>query len=360
MTDVKKVLIVGAGNIGQAIFDMLAFTLFWQPTLADGSKVVLDKVDNIHIEDKDKLVLDAHDTDTLKKTLEEFDYVINAGPHWLASTIAYTALETSTHYFDLTEDIEQTNLIREYAKKAENQAFVPQCGLAPGFIGIVANDVAKHFNKVLEVKMRVGALPQHPNNALKYNMTWSTDGLVNEYLHGCNAVKNGKLVDIQPLEGYELLGVDGDEYEAFNTSGGLGTLCETWDGEVNNMDYKTIRYVGHRDLIKFLLDDLKLGIGLIEIMDKAIPTTKQDVVLVFVSVSGFKDGRLVQETWTKKIYSQEIHGKLWTAIQLTTAAGICGMVELHRTGKLPQTGFVRQEDADFNDFMETSFGSFYK
>lgn len=360
MTFEKKVLIIGAGNIGQAIFDMLAFTSFWKPTLADGSSVALDEVDNLHIEDKDKLVLDAHDTDLLKKTLKDFDYVINAGPYWLASTIAYNALDTGIHYFDLTEDIIQTNRIREYAKKAKKQAFVPQCGLAPGFIGIVANDLAKHFDRVLEVKMRVGALPEYPNNTLKYNRTWSTEGLVNEYLHACNAVKDGKLVDVQPLEGYELLGIDGDEYEAFNTSGGLGTLCETWDGKVENMDYKSIRYVGHRDLIKFLIDDLHLGAGLVEILDHAIPITKQDVVLVFASVTGFKDGCLTQETWVKKIYSQEIHGKVWTAIQLTTAAGICGMVELHRIGKLPKTGFIRQEDANFDDFMETPFGHVYK
>ncbi len=355
MADVKTVLIVGAGNIGQAIFDMLAPTLFLKPTLADGSKEVISKLDI-----KDKLVLDAHDTDQLKKTLKEFDYVINAGPYWLASTIAHACLETETHYFDLTEDIQQTNRIREYAKKAKKTVFVPQCGLAPGFIGIVANDVAKNFDAVMDIKMRVGALPQHPNNALKYNMTWSTEGLVNEYLHECNAVKNGKLVDVQPLEGYEILGVDGDEYEAFNTSGGLGTLCETWDGKVRDMDYKTIRYVGHRDLIKFLLDDLCLGEGLVEILDNSIPITKQDVVLVFVSVSGIKNGQLTQKIWTKKIYSQEIHGTVWTAIQLTTAAGICGMVELHRTEKLPQTGFIRQEDANFDDFMETPFGHIYK
>ncbi len=136
---------------------------------------------------------------------------------------------------------------------------MPQCGLAPGFIGIVAHDLAKRLDDVREVKMRVGALPEFPTNALKYNLTWSIDGLINEYCQPCEAIRDGRTQWVQPLEGVEHFSLDGTEYEAFNTSGGLGTLCETLAGKVETLDYKSVRYPGHRDLMKFLLDDLRMS-----------------------------------------------------------------------------------------------------
>src|SRR5690606_1904430 len=138
---------------------------------------------------------------------------------------------TGTHYFDLTEDVHATKTIMELAKDAKT-AFMPQCGLAPGFIGIAARSLAARFDSVREVKMRVGALPEFPTNSLKYNLTWSVDGLVNEYCHPCEAIRNGRLQLVQPMEGLEHFSLDGVEYEAFNTSGGLGTLCDTLSGKV--------------------------------------------------------------------------------------------------------------------------------
>ena len=105
----------------------------------------------------------------------------------------------------------------------------------------------------------VGALPLFPSNALKYNLTWSTAGLINEYCNPCEAIYDGELREVLPLEGYEQFSLDGVTYEAFNTSGGLGTLCETLKGKVDNLSYKTIRYPGHCELVKLLVNDLRLG-----------------------------------------------------------------------------------------------------
>ena len=107
--------------------------------------------------------------------------------------------------------------------------------------------------------MRVGALPQFPTNELKYNLTWSTDGLINEYCNPCEAIHDGKSIDVLPLEGLEHFSLDGVDYEAFNTSGGLGTLCETLEGQVRELNYKTVRYPGHRDLMAFLMNELRLS-----------------------------------------------------------------------------------------------------
>ncbi len=356
----KKVLLIGAGKIGSMIAHMLGSNGYGV-TVSDmnGESLSHRKFDNF-----DKLVLNVFNTNELIKTLEGHDYVVNAGPYFLAEHIAEAAAATKTHYFDLTEDVEQTKIIRKIAVKNRTKcAFVPQSGLAPGFIAIVANDLAKNFDTVEDVKMRVGALPRFPNNSLKYNMTWSTDGLVNEYLHPCNAVKDGKLVDIEPLEGLENFSLDGEPYEAFNTSGGLGTLCETWKGKVTNMNYKTIRYPGHKHLMKFLIDEMKLGADngkpLKELMDKAIPVTDHDVVVIFVAVTGYRDGKFLQETWTKKIYGREMFGHNWTAIQLTTGASVCAIIDLHASKKLPQKGFVKQESANLEDFLNTNCGSVY-
>ena len=241
-------------------------------------------------------------------------------------------------------------------------AFVPQCGLAPGFVSIVAADLARRFESLRDVHMRVGALPIYPNNALKYNLTWSTDGLINEYCNPCEAIHEGETREVLPLQGLETFSLDGVEYEAFNTSGGLGTLCDTLAGRVHTLNYKTVRYPGHRDHVKFLAQDLRLcerRALFKDVLENAVPMTKQDVVLVFVSASGMQEGRLMQESFAKKIYHAQVGGKLWSAIQITTAAGVCAMVDLLRAGKLPQSGFVRQEDADLRDVLANRFGRHY-
>jgi saccharopine dehydrogenase-like NADP-dependent oxidoreductase len=241
-------------------------------------------------------------------------------------------------------------------------ALIPQCGLAPGFISIAAHDLASRFDKLRDVFMRVGALPTFPNNALKYNLTWSTDGLINEYCNPCQSIRDGVPMETLPLEEVESFSLDGIDYEAFNTSGGLGTLAETLAGRVENLNYKTVRYPGHRDIVKTLVRDLRLDRRrdlLKDVLEAAIPMTKQDVVLVYVSVTGEREGRLQQEVFAKKIYAREIDGRLFSAIQVTTAAGICAMVDLLVEGKLPQKGFVRQEQAPLADFLANRFGRYY-
>jgi saccharopine dehydrogenase-like NADP-dependent oxidoreductase len=168
--------------------------------------------------------------------------------------------------------------------------------------------------------------------------------------------------EVLPLEGLEAFSLDGVEYEAFNTSGGLGTLYETLQGKVDYLNYKTIRYPGHCELIRFLCNDLRLGERrklFEDVLEHAVPVTTQDVVLIFVTVSGSQNGRLVQETYTKKVYHGRVGGTELSAIQITTAAGLCAMVDLHREGKLPKSGFVKQEDVPLAAFLGNRFGKYY-
>jgi saccharopine dehydrogenase-like NADP-dependent oxidoreductase len=208
----------------------------------------------------------------------------------------------------------------------------------------------------------VGALPRYPSNALNYNLTWSTDGVINEYCEPCEVIADGVLRTVPALEEREEFSLDGVTYEAFNTSGGIGTLCETLRSRVRNLNYRTIRYPGHAAIMKALLNDLRLRdrrAVLKDILEHALPTTLQDVVIIFVTVTGTQNGRFVQETYATKIYGQVLHGVARSAIQITTAAGICGVLDLLAHGKLPQRGFVRQEDVPLADFLHTPFGQVY-
>src|SRR5690606_28063314 len=117
--------------------------------------------------------------------------------------VAEAAGETGVNYFDLTEDVETTRATKALSLRFPNVAFAPQCGLAPGFISIVAADLASRFDRLREVRMRVGALPQFPVNGLKYNLTWSTDGLINEYCNPCEVIHDGAKHEVMPLEGLE-------------------------------------------------------------------------------------------------------------------------------------------------------------
>jgi saccharopine dehydrogenase-like NADP-dependent oxidoreductase len=355
MTDV---LLLGAGKIGAAIGELLTATGDYAVTVGDSDEAMLDLLDIARVRVER---VDATKPADLRRALKGREIVISALPFYLNPGVAEAALATGTHYFDLTEDVETTRRVRAVADGAP-VAFVPQCGLAPGFISIGAYDLAKRFDKLRNVWMRVGALPQFPDNALKYNLTWSTDGLINEYCNPCDAVRDSRRIEVLPLEGLESFSLDGVNYEAFNTSGGLGTLAETLAGRVENLNYKTVRYPGHCAIMKMLVRDLRLGERrelLKNVLEAAVPMTKQDVVLVFVSVHGFKEGRLTQETYAKKIYSQEVDGHLWSAIQITTAAGITAMVDLLKAGQIPAKGFVRQEDVSLDDFLANRFGRYY-
>jgi len=354
-----RVVLMGAGHIGQTIATLLSGSGDYQVKVVDRSADALKKLQHLPLEIAQ---IDTSDATALRAALKGYDAVVNALPYHLATMAAAQALEAGCHYFDLTEDVAATREIMRMAEGAKT-AFMPQCGLAPGFIGIVAHHLSKKFSKLHEVKMRVGALPAFPTNSLKYNLTWSVDGLINEYCHPCEAIRNGEIIEVLPLEGMEHFSLDGTEYEAFNTSGGLGTLCETLKGKVQTLDYKTVRYPGHCDIMKMLLQELGMQFdqeNLKDILRNSIPLTMQDVVLVFVTVSGERDGQLVQEVFARKIFADRDEKAPLSAIQITTAAGICAAVDLFREGKLPQSGFIRQEQVELPAFLANRFGKAYQ
>ena len=331
-----KIAIIGKGNIGWAIKQLLR--------------------EDYEIKHGDITEgLDAREISQVKDFLKDMVAVISAGPFAINKNIATVAAEMGIGYFDLTEDVETTEFIRTLNSKS---VMMPQCGLAPGAINICAAGMIEKFDKVSEVMMRVGALPRFTNNEMSYYLSWSTNGLINEYCNDADAIYEGKCIKVLPLEGAEKLMIEGEAYEAFNTSGGCATMCETYENKVDNLSYKTIRYPGHLNHMKFLFNDLHLKKNqeiLEKLFDKEVPRTTNDVIVFFVKVIGEIDGILQEKTYQKKIYGDE----RFSAIQRTTASGVCSVLEMFISKKIASHGFIKQESILWEDFIDNKFGKVY-
>jgi len=302
------------------------------------------------------------DKAALVQAMAGMSAVVSAAPFAANPTIADAACTAGVHYLDLTEDVAVTAKVKEMAKTTKRSAFVPQCGVAPGFITLAATHVLSKFDKVEVLNLRVGALPEQPNNRLKYNLTWSTEGLVNEYIHPCESLRGGKLTLLEALEGREEVVIDGVTYEAFNTSGGVGTLCHSLAGKVDNLDYKTLRYPGHLDLVKFLMHDLRFRNHpeeLVKIFHRSIPATLDDFVVVSVRALGYIDGRYTEKTFWRKVTGKLIRRHHFTGIEVATSAGVCGVLDRLLEGQLPSHGLIKIEDVSYNNFMHSPFGKYY-
>ena len=360
----QDVLVLGAGKIGALISGLLAESGDYGVQLADARDGAAAEVASGHgLKNISPFTLDASDKEQLASHIRQHKpiAVVSGLPYFCNITVAEVARAEGLHYFDLTEDVAVTEAVRKIAKGSD-QVFAPQCGLAPGFISIAANELIKHFDSLRSVKLRVGALPQNPNNVLKYSLTWSTDGVINEYGNLCNAIVDGKDVDVLPLEGLEEIEIDGTLYEAFNTSGGLGSLAETYGDKVSTMNYKTMRYPGHCEQMRLLMNGLKLNHDrdtLKRILENSVPQTLQDVVIIYAAVTGMQDGEFREENYVNKVYPQVVAGRLWSAIQVTTAAGICSVIDLVLSDTNRIKGFVAQEEFSLTDILNNRFGQYY-
>jgi len=354
MEKALKIGILGAGKVGVTIAVMLESCPFCREVvLADSRSHLPDAFQDRHHFSS----FDFTDAVKLDSFINGKDAIVSAAPFYLNKEIAALCAKKEVAYFDLTEDVQTTEAIRSLAKGAKIP-FMPQCGLAPGAINIIGASLAQELHSVRSLELRVGALPLYASNAMKYYLSWNTAGLINEYCRLCDQLFDGQPLKAKPLEGIERLTLDGTEYEAFYTSGGVGTLCETYAGRIRDLNYKTIRYPGHRDLMKFLLYDLNLIDNkqlLTQIFDQEVPTTENDVVILYINLVGEDEKGILQRNFVKKIYGDFIDGKRFSAIQLSTAASLVAILELFSRQAL-STGFVKQESVNLADFLDTRWG----
>ena len=298
---------------------------------------------------------------TMESILKDYDAVVSALPFFLNKNIAKLAHDLNLHYFDLTEDVETTKYIKKLSKTGQ-KIMAPQCGLAPGLIGIIGNDLAMQFNELRDIELRVGALPRYPNGQLAYSFTWSPHGVINEYINDAEVIQNGIKKTVPSLDGFEHINIEGQEFEAFTTSGGLGTMCDTYEGKLDTLNYKTIRYPGHGKLMRFLMYELilKNDKSLLEkILSNAKPPVDDDVVYVYAVVEGWKKKKISRSEFFKAYYPIEIQGKKWRAISWTTAASVVAVIEMVASGKLPNKGFIKQEEIPYDEFLKSSSGKLF-
>ncbi len=301
---------------------------------------------------------DVSDSEALAAALADRQAVLSCLPYSHNIGVADVAHRLGIHYFDLTEDVATTQHIRSLAETSAG-VMAPQCGLAPGFVGIVAASQAESFDRCRSIRMRVGALPEHPTGLLGYAFNWSPEGVVNEYLNDCEVIEEGVHKWVSPMEWKETIYVAGTRLEAFTTSGGLGTMCETYLDRVENLDYKTMRYPGHMDLMNFFFHELLMRerrelAG--EILTNAKPPVAEDAVYVHVSSEGWIDDQLKRLEYVRKFRPIAIGGERATAIAWTTAGSVSSVIQMVRDGMLPGSGFIKQEEIPFDAFLATTTG----
>lgn len=350
---IDRIRVLGLGNVGALVAHLLVEAGF---DVVGVDRRARDDLGGIPV-----VVADVDDPDGLRRALDGCDAVISCLPYDRNLPVAEAAAATGTHYFDLTEDVPTTSRVRELALDGD-VVMAPQCGLAPGLIGIVGSSLAAGLTDLRRMQLRVGALPQHPSGVLGYAFTWSPEGVVNEYLNDCEVIRSGHRQLVPAMADIETVVVGGQRLEAFATSGGLGTLCETYDGRIRHLDYKTLRYPGHCDAIRFLLDELGLRdrkelAG--ELLVTAKPPVDDDVVHLYAAVEGQGPDGLCRREHVRSWYPREIAGTRWRAISWTTAASACGVVELVARESLPGKGFLRQEDVALADLLSTASGRLF-
>ncbi|MBT4989260.1 MAG: L-lysine dehydrogenase [Rickettsiales bacterium] len=352
----NKILICGYGVIGKLLAQLL---------LDLGFKVVV--IDVIKHEDPDICFETANcaDIESLRKIIRKHDLesLVSCLPYNFNKALAGLCLAEKLHYFDPTEDVKTTNYVQEIAKKADS-LFVPQNGLAPGIINIIANGLIKKFDTktIRSARLRVGALPQNPVGDFGYACNWSPEGLVNEYIKPSIVVEDFTKKEVRSMGRKETIFVNGVEYEAFLTSGGVGTLCEAYDGEIRNLNYKSIRYPGHLDCLRIVIDQLKLRDDqdkIVGLFRHALLPDDNDHVIIHVSVEGEVNGRQITKEFVADYYPQKLCGKYRTAISWTTALSIATNIELSANGVFGSKGFVAQEQIPIKEFFTTKTGSYF-
>lgn len=353
---IKRPLVLGLGSVGSLVAALLAET---------GMQVTgMDRERASHIPDTINFIAgDVTQPETLASALAGKDAVIACLPYHLILPVADAAHKAGLHYFDPTEDVASTEATRKLAHTAQG-VMISQNGLAPGFIAILGAHLARQFDTgtLRHIKMRVGALPQHPIGQLGYAGNWSLEGLVHEYIAPCDVIVHGQRQKVPALDDLEILRINGVEYEAFTTSGGLGTMTETYEGKVDALNYKSIRYPGHLAGMKLLIEELRFRDhpdALVKCLANALPPDEQDRVLIHVSVQGKIAGKLQTKEVVADYKPIAIGARYHTAIAWTTAASIVAVVELVSAGMLPQQGFVKQEEMPLDAFLQTTTGRWY-
>jgi lysine 6-dehydrogenase len=255
-----KILVLGAGRMGHgAVFDLIHNSPgVERVTVADfdlkkaaavAEAVGTSRVDAHHV--------DASNYSDVVALMGDHDSAISCVNYWHNESLSRAAIETRTNFCDLGGNnyVVDTQLALDDSAKAAGINIIPDCGLAPGMVSILAMHGAAKFDRVDEIHIRVGGLPQDPQPPLNYQLVFSVEGLINEYIEVARVIRDGKITEVESMTEIEDLSFEGfPPLEAFQTSGGTSTLPDTFLGKIRELDYKTIRYAGHCEKFKTMID----------------------------------------------------------------------------------------------------------
>jgi saccharopine dehydrogenase-like NADP-dependent oxidoreductase len=360
-----KVAVLGAGQIGRAVYQIITDLREESDTYADIDAFVVDAdQENIFkLTYGSHYVMDLGNCDVAELTSllveQKVTHVINALPFFLNEKAASAVAAANCAYIDFTEDDKMADRVQEIFQGKELDCAV-KCGLAPGFINYIGYNLVGKMDTPDSLMISVGALPRtasydasHPE--LSYNLTWSVDGLVNEYIRPCRVRKNGVEEEVAPLTGQVKVVLDGMEYEAAYTSGGVGSLVRDLT-HVPNVHYMTLRYPGHYRYIRGVVQDKLNNFEAIKkVFQKKFPFTDDDVIVVYANLTGQHKNVLTRRSYYNKFYG--VDGL--TGIQATTAGSGAAMFEMMITGKVK--GIVNHSTVSLADFCETvAFKKYYK
>jgi lysine 6-dehydrogenase len=312
-----KYLVLGAGMMGRAAaFDLAQFDPSAAVTVADIQGDAAAKAARQAGPNARPLALDVSDDAALRNALRGMDVVISAVSYSVNERLTRAAIDEGVHMCDMggNNDVVNRQLALNDEAVTAGVAIVPNCGLAPGLINILGMDGVRSFDQPESVHLRVGGLPLHPKPPLNYQVVFSVEGLINEYIEPAEAIRGGRRVTVPSMHDLESLSFPEPfaDLEAFNTSGGLSILPRLLEGKVRELDYKTIRYPGHCEKMRTLLElgfasqePIMVGSSVrtsrelfTELLRRKLDTGGPDVVLARAEVTGTtggRRGRLVSE-----------------------------------------------------------------
>ncbi len=305
-----KFLVLGGGAQGSAAaFDLVRRDQVESVTLADQAVDSIRPFLQPFLGGKLRAVaLDANDLDAVRVEMEKVDAVVCGLPYFFDFPMAKLAVECGCHYCDLggnTEIVEQQKTLHDEAMR-KGVSIIPDCGLAPGMVNILAQAGIDAMDETSSVKIFVGGLPQNPKPPLNYQIVYSMQGVLDYYTTTSIMLRDGKVTEVEALSERETINVDGvGELEAFHTAGGISSMPMRYEGHIPTMEYKTLRYPGHAHIMEAirelgLISDQPVRHGdgeviprdvFIDVVSPKLRNPKgNDLVALRVRVEGMKDG----------------------------------------------------------------------
>jgi len=328
-----KAAVLGVGRMGEAIcyaMNRLGFDVIG----IDSNPKAVDNFRE-HIDGPNGAFYLTDEKKSWRRALrfERPDVVISSLPYHQTEKVAMWCVDNETRYCDLGGRVDVSQEINKYARENATKPVFTDLGLAPGWVNILAEEgCRKLYGAAEEVKMMVGGLPDYTesvNNPLRYAVTWSVDGLINEYRDDCFILENGEIKTVKGMDGLEK--IEGEKFgkmEAFYTSGGAShSIYDMQSRGVKNCSYKTMRYRGHGKMVKFLIRDCNLDDETLnKIFLEGCGVANKDEVFIVAEVKG-EDKKWRRE---KVIKSDE----RFSAMQKATAFSISSVATIMAQGKL--------------------------